>query len=102
MATERRGQAMIELALGMFALALVAAALFAFVDYIVSSLDQHRTLRARAGRPALNAFGDRSYSSASGHDTVEVDELAAKCVFGQDKVEVHEEVHVPSMGGLMQ
>jgi hypothetical protein len=45
----RSGQAFMELALGMLALALVMAALFGFSMYIFSSLDIHRELRAEAG-----------------------------------------------------
>ena len=49
----RRGQAFMEMALGMFAFALVLAALFGCADYILCSLEMQRTLRAEAGRSAL-------------------------------------------------
>lgn len=99
----RRGQALVELAVGMFALALVAASLIGFTAYIISSLDMQRDLRADAGRPALAAVGgDGSFVSKSDHDTVEVEPLAAEYVFGSTEVEVKEEVHIPAMSGLNQ
>ena len=93
---------MIELAIGMLALALVTAALLAFAHYIATSLDQQREVRAAAGRPALNAFGDRTYSSARRHEQIEVPALAAGQVFGRSEVEVSEEAHLPAMGGILQ
>lgn len=92
----RRGQAMMELAVGMLALALVASALFAFGDYIIASLDMHRHLRADAGKGALNGFGD-GYSSKSDSDTVEVEKLASQYVFGSEEVEISESVSIPNM-----
>lgn len=102
MATDRRfrsAQAFVELALGMLALALVLAALFGFTEYILSSLDQQRTVRVKAGRNALNASGgDGAVVSASEHDTVTVEPMAAEYVFGSEEVRVEEEVHLPPMG----
>ena len=102
MATDRgfrRGQAFMELALGMLALALVLAALFGFAEYIVSSLDMQRSLRAEAGRSALTGTGgDGSYASAVDHDTVTVEPIAAEYIFGSSEVEVREEVHMPLAG----
>ena len=95
------GQAFVELALGMFALALVLSALFGFTTYILSSLKMQRNIRADAGRGALNAGGgEESYSSKIADDTVEVEPLAATYIFGSSEVEVKEEVHIPSMSGL--
>ena len=95
------GQAFMELALGMLALALVLAALFGFTAYILSSLEMQRHLRADAGRGALNVGGgDESYSSKVADDTVEVEPLAATYIFGSSEVEVKEEVHIPAMSGL--
>ena len=107
MATERRigrrGQAFMEMALGMLALALVLASLFGFTSYILSSLEMQRDLRADAGRGALEAGGgDESYSSKTAHDVVEVEQFAADYVFGSSEVEVQEEVHIPAMAGLDQ
>ena len=50
------GQAFMELALGMLALALVLSALFGFTAYILSSLRMQCDIRAEAGRGALNSF----------------------------------------------
>ena len=91
-----RGQALMELAVGMFALALVLAVLVAFTHYIVSSLDMQRTVRREAGGAALNSSSLMA-SSASKNDTVEVDSIASKFVFGWDKVGVHERVSLPAM-----
>ena len=101
MGTERKGQAFVELALGMFALALVASALFGFTAYILKSLEMQRDLRADAGRVALErGGGDESFSSKLSHRVVEVDPLAADYIFGKGKVNVREEVHIPDMAGL--
>jgi hypothetical protein len=92
-----------ELALGMFALALVLASLFGFTAYILGSLEMQRDLRADAGRGALNSGGgDEAYSSKTAHDTVEVEPLAATYIFGSSEVEIKEEVHIPAMAGLDQ
>ena len=97
------GQAFMEMALGMLALALVLASLFGFTSYILSSLEMQRDLRADAGRGALEAGGgDESYSSKTAHDGVEVEQFAADYVFGSSEVEVQEEVHIPAMAGLDQ
>ena len=95
------GQAFMELALGMLALALVLSALFGFTAYILSSLKMQRDIRADAGRGALNSCGgEESYSSKIADDTVEVEPLAATYIFGSSEVEVKEEVHIPAMSGL--
>ena len=95
------GQAFVELALGMLALALVLSALFGFTTYILSSLKMQRHLRADAGRGALNSGGgEESYSSKTAADTVEVEPLAATYIFGSSEVEIKEEVHIPAMSGL--
>ena len=97
------GQAFMEMALGMLALALVLASLFGFTSYILSSLEMQRDLRADAGRDALEAGGgDESYSSKTAHDVVEVEQFAADYVFGSSEIEVQEEVHIPAMAGLDQ
>ena len=97
------GQAFMEMALGMLALALVLASLFGFTSYILSSLEMQRDLRADAGRGALEAGGgDESYSSKTAHDVVEVEQFAADYVFGSSEIEVQEEVHIPAMAGLDQ
>lgn len=97
----RPGQAMIELALGMFALALVLAALFGFTSYILSSLDMQRTVRREAGVKALSGFGT-GYSSATKRDTVEFEPLACEYIIGSEQLTVKETVEMPAMGGLLQ
>ncbi|MBQ1568729.1 MAG: hypothetical protein IIZ70_02390 [Kiritimatiellae bacterium] len=95
----RRGQALVELAIGMFVVALVLSGLLAFGKYIVESLDEQRTMRADAGQGALGSVGgDGSYSSASRHASVTVSPLAAEYIFGSTTVEVKEEVHIPVTG----
>ncbi len=97
----RRGQAFMELAVGMFALALVLAATFAFIEYILSSLEIQRSLRAQAGRAALTTSGgDQTYVSAVDSDTVTVEPFAAEYIFGSTEVPVKEAVHLPPMGGI--
>ena len=95
------GQAMIELALGMFALALVLAALFGFAAYILSSLDMQRTIRREAGVKALNGFGT-GYATAAKRDTVEFEPLACEYIVGSEQLPVKESVEMPDMGGLLQ
>jgi hypothetical protein len=98
MATERRGQAFVELACGMFALALVLSAVFSFIRGVAASLDRHRTLRARAGCAALVSNG--GYASASAEASVTVEPLAADYLFGRREIRLREEVHMPATGGL--
>ncbi len=99
----RNGQAFMELAIGMLALALVLSALFGFTMYILHSLEIQRDLRADAGKGALEAGGtDESYSSKKGEKAVEVEPLAATYIFGASEVEVKEEVHIPPMAGMRQ
>ena len=93
----QRGQALMELAVGLFALSLVLAALIAFTSYILSSLDMQRTIRREAGTRAISSIGS-AYSSSSKNDTIEVDSLAAEYVFGKESVHVHEQVQMPAMG----
>lgn len=76
----RRGQALMELAVGLFAFALVASALCGFAVYIAKSLRMQNTLRV---------------GSASQHDEVEVSDFAAKYVFGSDTLRIHEKVEMP-------
>lgn len=99
----RRAQALVELAVGMLALALVLASLIGFTSVIVGSLDMQRSLRVDAGKTALNApGGDDVFSSNKEHDTVVVEPFAAEYIFGDTRVPVKEEVHLPAMAGLEQ
>lgn len=94
----RTAQAVVELALGLFAISLVLAALFAFLHYIVTSMDMSRDVRAKAGRAAMTSQGSaESYSSSSMSDTVVVSPMAAEYIFGSTQLEVKEEVHIPAM-----
>lgn len=95
MDTKRRGQALIELALGMFALALVFSALFAFATYIVQSLNAQRTVRAAAGKSALSS----STSGATRTETAEAtfDAVAADYIFGSNRLKIKETVYIPPL-----
>lgn len=76
----RRGQAMVELAFGMFALALVVSALCGFAVYIARSLEMQNSLRV----------GDSSQK-----DTVEVSAFAAQYIFGRQTLDITEKVEMP-------
>ena len=94
----RSGQAMMELAAGMFALALVLAALFTFSRYMLESLDEQRTLRSKAGRAAMaSTGGDESYSTAKVDREVEVEPFAAEWLFPAETLVIDESVHMPAM-----
>ena len=77
----RRGQALMELAVGMFALALVVSALAGFAVYIAKSLRSQNTVRS---------------SSESSDTTVQFDSFAAKWIFGGESVGVREKVAMPT------
>jgi len=95
----RGGQALTELAIGLFAFALVVAALLGFAKCITASLDMRRNVRAEAGRRALGSGGGDgiSYSSSRKSASVTVSPLAADRIFGTERVELKEEVHIPHM-----
>lgn len=96
MAIERRGQALVELAVGLLVVSLVLAGVFGFTQYIIASLNAQRNLRADAGKGALNGTGgDESYASAAAATTITVSPLAADYIFGSTTVEVRDEVHLP-------
>jgi hypothetical protein len=76
----RKGQAMMELAVGMFSFALVASALCGFAVCIVRSLRMQNSLRV----------GNSSQS-----ETVEMSGFAAKYVFGTDSFKLKERVVMP-------
>ncbi|MBR2837970.1 MAG: hypothetical protein IKE55_04245 [Kiritimatiellae bacterium] len=80
MRTDRRGQAMIELAIGMFALALVVSALCTFAVYIVRSLEVQNSLRSSS--PQMNK-------------PVKVDDFAARHFVGRDSLKMDERVVMP-------
>lgn len=99
----KSGQAMIELAIGMFALVLVVSALSSFTVYIVKGLEAERHVRAEAGKAALE-FVDMSdnpaFKLADRVEPMEVDSISAKYLFGTEKVNVRESVYLPPMRGL--
>ena len=91
----RRGQAFVEMAIGMFALALVVSALVAFLSYIVKSLDLMRTSRADAGTAAMgSSFGSVHVSR---RDVVEVEPFAEEHLFGTKTLTVREDVWMTPM-----
>lgn len=77
-----RGQALMELAVGMFALALVVSALCGFSLYIVKSLKAQNSLRSGTGRSSVT-------------DKVEFDAFAAEHVFGGKTLKISEKVEMP-------
>lgn len=75
-----RGQALMELAVGLFALALVVSALCGFAHYIAKSLRVQNELRVG---------GRRS-------DSVEISSWAAQHVFGAETLKISEKLKWPS------
>lgn len=74
----RRGQALMELAVGMFAIALVVGCLCAFAVFIVKSLRVQNSLRSSAPQPSGDKveFGEFLYGIVGRHWLV-VDESVA-------------------------
>ena len=72
----RRGQALIELAVGMFTIALLMSAFFFFVKYIVRSLEIQNHLRSP---------GQATYA-----DSIKLDDFAANEVFGLKNLHIME------------
>lgn len=78
----RKGQALTELAIGVFALALLVTSLCAFAEYIVKSLKMQNSLRV---------------GSSSQQDQVKLNDFAAEKVFGTSELKIKEKVEMPSM-----
>ena len=78
---ERRGQALMELAVGMFALALVVSALCGFALYIVKSLKVQNALRSSS--PQMN-------------ENVEIGTFAELNFAGRSELKMNERVVMPS------
>lgn len=76
----KRGQALIELAAGMLALAIVVSALCAFAVYIVKSLGVQNSLRSSS--PKMN-------------ETVEIGAFAERYFAGTDKLKMNEKWVAP-------
>ena len=72
----RRGQALMELAVGMFTLALLLSAIFVFVRYIARSLEIENHLRSS---------GQATYA-----DKIKLDDFAANRVFGSEVLHIME------------
>lgn len=83
MGTERRGQALMELATGLFALALVVSALCGFAVYIAKSLEAQNSLRHGSGGTTVKS------------DTVPVEEFAATHLFGTSSLKIEEKAVMP-------
>ena len=98
----RRGQAMYEMAIGMFLLVLMATALFSFGEIILTSLEQQDRIREEAGRKALDAVAPPDvrvrFVSSHGNDSVTVEPIAADYLFDSQEIKVKNEVHMPVMG----
>lgn len=96
---DTKGQALAELAVSMFAVALVLSAILAFARYITESLATRRDVRCDAGRGAFSMCGPgENYSSSRKTSSIEVSPMAADTVFGTAKVSIKEEAHIPAMG----
>lgn len=76
----RRGQAMVELAVGMFAVALVISAVTLFTVYIVRSLRLQNSARGSSPEPA---------------EPVELDEFSEKFFTGTKTLSTKERVAIP-------
>lgn len=76
----KRGQALMELVVGLFALALVLSALCGFAVYITKSLKIQNSLRV---------------SSHSQQDEVEVSDFAAQYIFGSPTLRIQKRVEMP-------
>ena len=72
----RRGQALMELAVGMLTIAILLSASFFFVKYIVRSLEIENHLR----KPGQGTYAD----------SIELDDFAAKEVFGLKNLHIME------------
>ena len=72
----RRGQALMELAVGMLTIAILLSALFYFVKYTVRSLEIQNHLRSP---------GQATYA-----DSIKLDDFAAKKVFGLKNLHIKE------------
>ena len=72
----RKGQALIELAVGLFTLALIVSALYSFTLYIGRSLEIENHIRAP---------GQATYA-----DSVRLDAFAAEKVFGSSVLHIME------------
>jgi len=118
----RSGQAMIELAIGMFVFALVLSALFTFAAIIPESIRAQNMVRKLAGRDALTGGGARegALPAATAESlggpaaavpavelavqrldfTIDIDAFAAENLFGDPstaEIRMGEEARIPTM-----
>jgi len=82
MRIERRGQAFMELAIGMLALAIVTSALTVFAVYIATSLRVQNSLRGPAPQPNVR---------------IKLDDFAMRHFGGDDSIKMDERVVMPSL-----
>ena len=119
----RSGQAMVEFALGLFALTLILSALLAFGAIIPKTTQLQSEVRRAAGRSAEAGGGssngalpvrilDNLPADARGipavelvteqrHETVDLTQFAADWLFpanGDNEFRIHEEASMPAMG----
>ena len=119
----RSGQAMVEFALGLFALALILSALLAFGAIIPKTTRLQSEVRRAAGRSAEARGGSsdgalpvrilenlpvgaRGISAVElvteqRHETVDLTQFAAEWLFpanGDNEFRIHEEASMPAMG----
>ena len=78
----RKGQAMMELAAGMFALVLLVSALCAFTAYITRSLEVQNSLRGPD--PKMNK-------------AVELDDFSIRHFAGKDEIKMEEKAVMPPL-----
>lgn len=77
----RRAQALIELSIGMLAMAIVISALCLVSVYIAHSLKAQNSVRG---------------SSSSYSESVDVDDFAARCFVGEKRLKINERAVMPS------
>ena len=92
------GQALVELAVAMLAVALVLAGLLAFSDCILASLGIQREARSEAGTSAFGSTGTGGgYSTVTRKKSVRVSGLAGEKIFGRSTATVGESIHMTPM-----
>ncbi|MDO5320010.1 MAG: hypothetical protein Q4G65_15385 [bacterium] len=119
----RSGQAMIEFALGLFALTLILSALLAFGAIIPKTTQLQSEVRRAAGRAAESGEGSADGAlpvrildnlpadardipavelvTEQRHETVDLTQFAAEWLFpanGDNEFRIHEEASMPAMG----
>ena len=99
MGTERRAQAMVELAIGLFTAVLVLSAILFFSKIILKSTQNAQEARREAGGVALGAHGaDESYSSSVKHASADIGSPLVRKALGRGSVKTEDRVSIPAMG----